>query len=98
MNYFQAVKGRLAWARDPKGRETNLGQLVSQFQFNSDVYWKTWIYSDKIQDEQKCTVLRDYKVELDKCELLLPFICERGNAKVSVLSIKDSIYKHVVRV
>jgi len=75
----KAFRGRLAWARDPKGRERNLGELVSQFQYNYDVTWQTWVYSDRVHDDSgQCTVLQDYKVELTHCESLLPFICERG--------------------
>jgi len=40
--YWECVKafrGRLAWARDPQGHERNLGELVSQFQYNYDVMW-----------------------------------------------------------
>jgi hypothetical protein len=79
------VRGRLAWARDPKGRETNLGQLVYQFQFNSDVSWLTWVYSDRIHDGVRCTALRDYKVELVDCDRLLPFVCELGISRFHIV-------------
>jgi len=67
----------LAWARDPKGYERQLGELVAQFQYNYDIHWQSWIYSDW-QQEGSCTALREYKVRHISCDTLLPFACERG--------------------
>jgi len=67
----------LAWARDPKGYERQLGELVAQFQYNYDIHWQSWIYSDW-QEEGSCTALREYKVRHISCDTLLPFACERG--------------------
>jgi len=67
----------LAWARDPKGYERQLGELVAQFQYNYDIHWQSWVYSDWHQDGA-CTSLRDYKVRHVPCDTLLPFACERG--------------------
>lgn len=74
---LQSNAARLAWARDPYGRETKLGELVSQFQFNYDVAWRVWIFADW-QKEKVCPLLRDYKVEYASCDTILPFICEKG--------------------
>ena len=85
--HVKGFHGRLAWARDPKGRERNLGELVSQFQYNYDVTWRTWVYSDRVDDDNgRCTALQDYKVQLADCDLLLPFICERGTPLLRVCS------------
>jgi len=87
---LEAFRGRLAWARDPKGRERNLGELVSQFQYNYDVEWRTWVYSDRVRDDSgQCTVLEDYKVRLADCNLLLPFICERGTVSQTIKAVLD---------
>ena len=87
---LEAFRGRLAWARDPKGRERNLGELVSQFQYNYDVEWRTWVYSDRVRDDSgQCTVLEDYKVRLADCNLLLPFICERGTVIQTIKAVLD---------
>jgi len=52
---------------------------VSQLQYNYDVTWQTWVYSDRVHDDSgQCTVLEDYRVELADCDRLLPFVCERG--------------------
>ena len=70
----------LAWARDPKGYERVLGELVAQFQYNYDVRWQSWVYSDWQQDDS-CTALRDYKVRHIPCDTLLSFACERGESR-----------------
>ena len=67
----------LAWARDPKGYERQLGELVAQFQYNYDIKWQSWVYSDW-QEDDTCTALREYKVRHIPCNTLLPFACERG--------------------
>ena len=67
----------LAWARDAKGYERQLGELVAQFQYNYDVHWRSWVYSDRQRDDS-CTALRDYRVRHVPCNILLPFTCERG--------------------
>ena len=69
----------LAWARDPQGYERQIGDVVSQFQYNYDTNWRSWVFSDRLQQEQRCTALRDYKVESAACDTLLPFTCERGH-------------------
>lgn len=69
--------GNLAWARDPQGREQSMGEVIIQFQYNYDVNWQVWVYSDW-QVSGACTVLVDYKVTHTDCNAILPFICERG--------------------
>ena len=78
----------MAWARDPKGYERQLGELTAQFQYNYDVWWQSWVYSDWQQDGL-CTALRDYKVRHISCDTLLPFACERGESclLLSLLSL-----------
>ena len=80
----------MAWARDPKGYERQLGELVAQFQYNYDIHWQSWVYSDWQQDDS-CTALKAYKVRHISCDTLLPFACERGH-----IYIRYSVSVHFV--
>ena len=75
---FQETRARLAWARNPTGREMNLGEVVSRFQFNYDASWQTWVFSEESSAPTKCTSLQNYVVGRVDCRTLLPFICEKS--------------------
>lgn len=60
-----------------KHLERFLGDLVASVQENYNEYWRTWVWYD-IRKEGLCSVLRDYKIEHIDCNILLPYICEKG--------------------
>ena len=77
---FQRDRATLARAYDVgpnRGLEYFLGEVVLDAQENYDRYWDVWVFSDD-QRAGKCTALRDYKIVHVDCDLLLPYICERG--------------------
>ena len=57
--------------------------------------WKTWVWHE-VQENDQCTVLRDYKIEHVSCDVLLPFICQKSALAVNVNSVSwDKLFKFV---
>ena len=74
---FQLIGARIGWART-KWVERFMGELVSSAQENYNEKWRVWV-DNREGDGDECSTLRNYKTRMDDCNLLLPYICERGN-------------------
>ncbi len=75
--YFQLIGARIGWART-KWVERFMGELVSSAQENYNERWRVWV-DNREGNGHECSTLRNYKIRMDDCNLLLPYICERGN-------------------
>ena len=67
----------MAWARD-RDTERFLGELVAGAQVNYDPWWQVWVFDEYQKGNGECTVLEDYSLKSQRCDVLLPFICEHG--------------------
>ena len=74
--YLQSNGARMGWSRH-KSVERFMGELVSSAQENYNEKWRVWV-DNREEDGSRCSVLQDYQIELYNCDLLLPYICERG--------------------
>ena len=66
----------MGWSRH-KNVERFMGELVSSAQENYNDKWRVWV-DNREEDGSRCSVLEDYEIEHYDCNLLLPYICERG--------------------
>ncbi len=76
--WIQANGARIGWARH-KDVERFMGELISSGQENYDDKWQVWVDHRK-NDGSECSALRDYKIHMQDCDRLLPYICERGTS------------------